>query len=322
MSTDIVPEAGKINRRKSRRRIISGRLSWKFRMANDRDGISNIVTSIMMLGIVFTILGMVLTVYVPVWAKGLESGHMEDVSDAFIDLKSTIDTQIAQGDTGTKMSTRVVLGTEGGPLLGLGQTTGNIQYQPDRSMMSVFNENDNFEKYGTGRGRVQFQSNNIYFVDQDYIYENGAVIMDQDGSRVMKVEPNFYIDNVSGTTSVSMTLITLQGDLDSVGGIKSQTIQTNLLSVNKDTVLWGKGANYGSGKNITITINTSYPKVWHEYFKDLLSNRSRLDPVEYSIPAPISIPTSNDRDLWLVRVNVRDVNSFTTTIAYMDIQIV
>ena len=83
----------------------------------NKGAVSNIVSSIMMLGIVMTILGMVLTVYVPIWAKGLEAQHMEDVANSFADLKSTIDSQVAQGDIGTKFSTRIQLGTEGGPLL-------------------------------------------------------------------------------------------------------------------------------------------------------------------------------------------------------------
>ena len=274
----------------------------------------------MMLGIVFTILGMILTVYVPIWAKGLEANHMEGVANSFTDLKSTIDTQIAQGDEGTKMSTRIKLGTEGGPLLGLGQSTGGIMFQPDNSMMSIYNTDDTFEKYGSGRGRVMFDSNNIYYVDQVYAYENGAVILDQVGRNLMKTEPNFYINNVSGTTQVSIVLITLQGDLENLGGIQSQTIATNLLSANKDSVFWGEGALPGTGRNLTLSYNTSYPIVWHQYFTDILSNRSGLDPSEYSVPAPVTIGDPAD-EFWRIEVSIRDVNKLTTTLSYIDVGI-
>jgi hypothetical protein len=274
----------------------------------------------MMLGIVFTILGMVLTVYVPIWAKGLESQHMEDVSNSFTDLKSTIDTQIAQGDTGTKMSTRIKLGTEGGPLLGLGQSTGGIMFQPENSMMRIYNTDDNFEKYGSGRGRVIFDSNNIYYVEQTYVYENGAVILDQVGKNLMKTEPNFYINNISGTTQVSIVLITLQGDLENLGGIQSQTISTNLLSANKDSVEWGEGAIPNSGRNLTLSYNTSYPIVWHQYFTDMLVNRSGLAPSEYSIHAPVALADPNG-ELWEVEVRIKDVNKLTTTLSYLDVGI-
>jgi hypothetical protein len=223
----------------------------------------------MMLGIVFTILGMILTVYVPIWAKGLESQHMEGVANSFTDLKSTVDTQIAQGDVGTKMSTRIKLGTEGGPLLGLGQSTGGISFEPDNSMMRIYNTDDTFEKYGAGRGRVIFDSNNIYYVDQEYIYENGAVILDQTGSNLMKTEPN---------------------------------------------------ALPGTGRNLTLSYNTSYPVVWHQYFTDILANRSGLDPSEYDIPAPTVIGDP-DKELWMVRVSIRDVNKLTTTLSYIDVGI-
>jgi len=286
----------------------------------NRDAVSNIVTSIMMLGIVFTILGMILTVYVPIWAKGIESQHMEGVANSFTDLKSTIDTQIAHGDVDTKMTTRVKLGTEGGPLLGLGQSTGGIEFQPAASTLQVFNTDDAFEKYGTGRGKIVFDSNNIYYVDQKYIYENGAVILDQVGSNLMKVEPNFYITNVSGTTQFSVVMIMLQGDLENLGGIKSQTIQSILLAANKDTVEWGEGALPGTGRNMTITVNTSYPIVWHQYFTDILSNRSKLDETEYTVYSPVIVGDPQD-EIWQIEVEIRDVNRLTTTLAYVDIGI-
>jgi hypothetical protein len=272
----------------------------------------------MMMGIVFTILGMVLTVYVPIWAKSLEAQHMEEVSDTFTEMKSTVDEQIAQGDLGTKMSTRVKLGTEGGPLLGLGQTTGALTFNPSHSMLSVYNSNDIFEKYGTGRGEIVFSAGNIYYVDQQYVYENGAVILDQAGSTLMKVEPNIYVSNVSDSTTCSIVLITLQGDLENIGGIKSQAVITNLLSVNKDTTYWGESSRPGSGRNITLAVNTSYPEVWNEYFVDLLEKRSRLNETDYTIQEPVQV---GDTDDWILEVIIRDINVFTTTIAYIDVSV-
>jgi hypothetical protein len=291
------------------------------KQGNDRSAVSNIVTSIMMLGIVFTILGMVLTVYVPVWAKSLEAGHMEEVSNSFIDLKSTVDSQIAQGDVGTKFSTRIKLGTEGGPLLGLGQTTGGLLFQPDHSAMSLYNTNDHFEKYGSSRGMIEFESHNIYYVDQKYIYENGAIIMDQKGSVVMNVEPNLYVSNISGLNQVSIVFVTLQGDLENIGGIKSQAVQTTLLSTSKDSVDWGSSTRPGSGRNLTISVNTSYPIVWREYFMDLMGNRSGLGLTEYSIPVPEQ-RGDPENDVWHVYLMLKDVNRFSSTISYVETTVV
>ncbi|UCH88037.1 MAG: hypothetical protein JSV49_07140 [Thermoplasmata archaeon] len=321
MSTNhVIPRNGKHRRfrrhiRSTYRSKVNARRRF-FKM--DSRAVSNIVTSIMMLGIIFTLLGMVLTVYVPIWAKSLEAQHMEEVANAFTDLKSTVDSQIAQGDEGTTMSTRVRLGTEGGPLLGLGQSTGSLQFQPESSMMSIYNSNDTFEKYGTGRGRLAFESHNIYYVDQRYIYENGAIILDQEGQTLMKVKPNFFINNVSGTNEFSTVMIGLQGDLDNVGGIKSQTVQTTLLSGNKNTLYWGESSRPGTGKNLTISINTSFPLVWNQYFDDLLKNQSGLNQSEYYIAAPSVIGDPID-NFWRIDVTIRDVNKFTTTISYVEL---
>jgi hypothetical protein len=236
-------------------------------------------------------------------------------------LKSTIDLQITNNDVGTKMTTRVILGTEGGPLLGLGQSTGGLLFQPDSSMLSVYNSNDTFEKYGTGRGRVVFNSNNVYYVEQEYIYENGAIILNQKGSTLMRVEPNFDVRNVSGTNEIYMVLITLQGELENVGGIKSQSMQTSLISNNKDTVTWGSGSVPGSGKNITLAVNTSYPLVWEKFFSSMLENSSGLNTTEYEVAEPTVIGDPID-NYWMVKITIRDVNKFTTTIAYIETTVI
>ena len=95
-------------------------MSSKF--VKNEEGVSNIVTSIMMLGVLMSIFGMIMSVYMPVLAKGTEINHMDEVSDVFIDLKGTIDRQIISNQVGSTLSTRIKLGNEGGQLLGVGRT--------------------------------------------------------------------------------------------------------------------------------------------------------------------------------------------------------
>jgi hypothetical protein len=71
---------------------------------------------------------------------------------------------------------------------------------------------------------------------------------------------------------------------------------------------------------LTVSINTSYPKVWNEYFKDILKNRSRLNASQYNIPAPVKISTPAG-DFWRVDLHLMDVNKFTSTISYLDVKI-
>jgi hypothetical protein len=89
----------------------------------NEDAVSNVVTSIMMLGIFLTILAMIFTVYIPIWAKTGESSHMENVESSFLDLKSSIDKQITDNEgVGSSYTTRIKLGAEGGAVLGIGRT--------------------------------------------------------------------------------------------------------------------------------------------------------------------------------------------------------
>ena len=130
------------------------------RISGDDSGVSNIVSSIMMLGIIMTLIGMVMTVYLPMWARSNEVSHLEDVSDSFIDLKITIDNQIMTNDMGSKFNTRIKLGAGGGPMLGIGRSSGSIDFDSGRSTITVYQTEDGLNMFGEGGGNLFYGSNN------------------------------------------------------------------------------------------------------------------------------------------------------------------
>jgi hypothetical protein len=245
----------------------------------DKDGVSNIVTSIMMLGIVMTILGMILTVYVPMWARSNEIGHLDDVNDAFVDLKITIDNQVMTNDMGSKYSTRIKLGAGGGPVLGIGRSAGGLDFDSGRATIIVYQSEDTLNIYGEGGGNLVFESNNNYYVDQDFILENGAIIVKQGDSAVMKAEPALYVqkDPVTNLTSLELTTISMVGNHKSIGGNDDRIVDTILTSdMNTPHEFNWYENNMSSGQNITIRFNTMYPDLWLEYFNDTLGIGTNL----------------------------------------------
>jgi len=252
------------------------------KFVNDDKGVSNIVTSIMMLGVLMSIMGMVMSVYMPVLAKGTEINHMEEVNDSFIDLKGTIDRQIISNQVGSTLSTRVALGEEGGQFLGVGRTDGDLDFEPYHSPGIIYNTDSQLDAsgrpldiFGTNRGSISYTSNNVYYLDQTLVYENGALIIDQKGRAVMRVKPTFEAskNNITGTTSITMTLISLDGSSTQLSGIESHTIMTTL-QVGTEARLpfqWGNGSIPWSGENVTYEMTTMYPDIWKEYFLSVLN---------------------------------------------------
>ncbi len=299
------------------------------KFVRNEEGVSNIVTSIMMLGVLMSILGMVMAVYLPLMAKGTEINHMEEISNTFIDLKGTIDRQIISNDIGTTLTTRIRLGEEGGQLLGVGRTSGDLEFTPHLSPGILYNTDSPLDQdgrpldiYGSNRGVIKYTSNNVYYIDQEYIYENGAVIIEQRGRAVMRVRPNFIAtkNNITNTTSVTTTLISLDGSTTTRGGTESQTIETTLQIGTEPRLpfLWGNGSIRWSGENITYEITTKYPDLWEQFFGEVLNDtnsnlvwdKDMAGPLEGDFYIDRKTPTNPlFTDYTIVALTIRDVNS-------------
>ncbi|UCH88965.1 MAG: hypothetical protein JSV49_12140 [Thermoplasmata archaeon] len=243
----------------------------------DRRAVSNIVTSIMMLGIILTILGMVMTIYVPMWARSNEISHMDDAADSFMDLKITIDDQILSNDVGSKFTTRISLGASGGPFLGIGKSTGGLVFDSGKATIMVYQTEDLLNIYGEGGGNLVYTAQNNYYIDQVMIYENGAFIIEQDDKAILKASSDLraYKDPITNATSIDLNIITLLGNHRNIGGSDDKMIETILTSdmdAPHEFDWYEPGQSYG--QNITIQYTTFYPDVWVDYFNDTLGTGS------------------------------------------------
>ena len=164
------------------------RIRYRQLVHNSEDSaVSNIVTSIMMLGIFLSILAMIFTVYIPSWAKTGEVNHMESVANSFFELKSTIDKQIADDDSiGSSLSTRIQLGAEGGAIMGIGRTSGSLEFKTTGFSIIITNSNDTNDLYGRATGKISFKSENVYYANQYFTYEIGLLFTNKYVKQVLK----------------------------------------------------------------------------------------------------------------------------------------
>ncbi len=118
-----------------------------------------------------------------------------------------------------------------------------------------------------GSGTLTLRSDYNFFVDQSYIYDSGAIILNQkDGAVFMVGGGPIYVTNDSKNNLIlNLKTTVLQGDYQA-GGNAIETIQTQL-----------DGSYYTSGftDNITITKNTtpelSVSDLWNSYFEKINS---------------------------------------------------
>ena len=130
-----------------------------------------------------------------------------------------------------------------------------------------------------GSGRIGYDSNNIYYTDQTYIYENNAIIIEQNRDSTVKTGPivEIYKDGATNNLSLSMTIIHIVGNPDTLAGSKSQIIQTTLSAAETNIYDWA------IPENITINLETQYPEAWKKYYNNLFTNLTNLDSNNFEI---------------------------------------
>lgn len=181
-----------------------------------------------------------------------EAEHMEEVANQFAQLKFAIDIQsIAESDI--PISTPITLGSKELPYFVSSRAFGSLEILEDECSITITNST---APYSYSIGTIKYSSTNAYFIDQSFIYEAGAIILNQSQGSVMVVDPfsadpklNFSIVNISVT-----------GEKTSASGYGTYPIQT-------------KYSDYSTINNVTnISIFTNYPNAWNMSLNRTLVN--------------------------------------------------
>jgi hypothetical protein len=161
-------------------------------------------------------------------------------------------------------------------------------------------------------GSLGYYSSNKYWIQQNYYYQQGGVILEQPGEgMVMRVMPLISITNQNGIPSVRIVDITISGSGNVGGGSPVQVI-TSLDSVSRNT-LGGYTLAQGvpNARNVSITINAQdepSAKMWNQTFagikrsadpgiRNWISNTQTGNRAILSINNPI--PGSSEHDIIL-----------------------
>lgn len=167
-------------------------------------------------------------------------------------------------------------------------------------------------------GTLAFESANNEYVNQRYVIENGALVLNQSDGAVFKVEPPIDMIRTGQTAIVNLGLPTLQGESSSLAGSRSGRVQVATSSSEEIT---------GALGDLNLTFHTAYPDLWERHLQDQLDDAGFPEPAAGACP-PTSDPsddrceyelTSNNRRVKLVLHGPTDFEATPTDPSVRDI---
>lgn len=259
---------------------------------NENEAVVGIVVTVLLIGLVLAVIVMINTVYVPQWVEKQEVAHMDQVSQQFSQLKYAIDMQaIINGSTG--MSTGITLGSGEIPFFNEGRSFGSLFIDSGNCIITIRNSsgNETFES-----GSIRYSSSNLYHVNQEYIYQAGALILKQNERTVLLGRPSLIVND---TNNIAFTFVNISGvnRKSAVGGFGTYEIFTQVSNPNM---------SFKKYSNITnITINTSYTDAWNTSIQRSFLNLNYI--INDNEPGKLTIEFDEDEDydLFVREVKIR-----------------
>ena len=228
-------------------------------ITKSNNAVVGMISAILLIGLLIMVLSFVNYSYVPRWVENEESSHMEMVSNQFAQLKYALDIQSLINDN-TALTTSIKLSRDEIPFLDPYRNFGSITVKPDRCTFAIMDNNSNYNNFTTDS--IEFSSQNLYFVNQDYIFEAGAIILAQSNSSVMKGQPSITVTEYGKNLSITFVNVTGVRGKSFASGIGTYPIYTRVLSTNDQ---------FTTIENVEkLTVFTNYPKAWYTIFNDSL----------------------------------------------------
>jgi hypothetical protein len=108
-------------------------------------------------------------------------------------------------------------------------------------------------------GSIKFNSNYLYYPNQEIVYEHGAVIKYQKEGGFMLQSPPIIITNKSGIPAIRISMVDLTGANYSYSGAMTTSVKNTYQNYN----LLTDRLRY---PNLTLNLTTEYPSVWGSWF--------------------------------------------------------
>jgi hypothetical protein len=239
---------------------------------------STVVGAVLLLAIVVSVFSVVRIGYIPEWKNDAEYSHMNDVWGDMADLKSKIDltTIVLASDPNSSntitMNVPFHMGGGDVPLIGTIKSSGTLSVvnKKECNMTITTVSEGNWNKtipYGT----VSYASQNRYYVDQNFIYEGGALILSQGERSSMMLYPSIRFSRASANEyNVSIHVVEIDKSMYSPSDVISSNTGCSLrITGNEFKPLYDSDKDSeGNISSFTLTINTDHPDAWYVYLNE------------------------------------------------------
>ncbi len=281
---------------------------------NDR-GDAVIVTTVLLMSIGLSFGGSMLMDYGEVVGKEDEMAHVASIQDSLIRLRTSMYSLLESEDTSATIISRVSLGTYGNPYLAVSRASGTLEIDPTNEHFSVsIVLKDTFAgtemELNSIKGCISYETNNYYFHDQQYVFQGGAILLNEYQGTTMTSYPGFSISSFEGDWGVDMELYGLTSNGQVISGFESIPLLVTMdghSSVNHDMV---------ANEEISIRINGDGEEAWSLFYRTKMVESGLIEGVDYDIHDPADW---NDPDLY-VEIDLMTLTSFSAQIGEMEVR--
>ena len=280
-------------------------------------GLVSVVGTLLALLVFFTLFGIFLTQYLPVWMTDNEAQFGSQTQASMANLKSNIDYQMAAGGPPV-FATPFTMSSDGVPLLAA-PTGGILNFIPTQPgvfasvAMSVGPGGGKPFAQNFSLGELTMQLPNRYYIPQTFTLEDDAVIEKQTDTSQIVAYPLSLVVNTSGSYSaVSMSMVQLYGNATQTLSPGTQEVYAHYLSVQTFTSTGLNGAPFTT----TFQIGTHFPCAWATYLKALMG-KSTLPSGQWTL-TPNTCLASGGNAL-MVKLVFTNINSFTLVLGQFSI---
>lgn len=226
----------------------------KFKKSDN--AVVGIVAAFLIVGLIVAVISVIQTQYVPKWMEEKESDHMYVVADQFAQLNYAINTHMVNQKSNVPISATITLGSKEMPYLMSVGAYGQLQILQNNFVINVTGSYDCTKKTNI----IKYSSFNNYFINQNYIYESGGVILEQDSGNAMHIRPQFSISyNKVWNITIKFNVVNISvigGKDQSILGSGPIPIQTEFISGDDYPDESIKDVKY-------LNITTDYKNSWY-----------------------------------------------------------
>jgi len=244
------------------------------KIKSEEEAVVGIVVAVLLAGLLVTVISILQMVYVPKWMEQREAEHMDMVQEQFAQLKTAIDTQSAMQQKNTPIATSITLGSGELPYLMSARAYGELEIREKACTITITDSSGNVLN-NSSIGIIRYSSANAYFINQEFIYETGAVITNQPNGNMMSIKPQFSIEK-NPNFNISLTIINISsvGGKIASGGYDTIAVQTEY---NNSFAL----VSYSNVKYLNIS--TSYANAWEIFMNSTLKKNNLVYGTDFSI---------------------------------------